>query len=61
MNIDKTAEKVENLIEKIKELKYPFPPSLETDASSEIQEAVDALDRWLSLAEDDYESKEIED
>jgi hypothetical protein len=58
-NIDKTADKVETLIEKVKNLKFKFQDeSLESDANDAQSEAIAALENWLELAVEDFEGRE---
>ena len=58
MNIDKAAEKIESIKEKIESLNYGFSIDSRADANIEIQNALEALDRWLEIAEEDEDRKD---
>ncbi len=56
MDIDKIADKVETLIEKVRNLKYNFnDESLEQDAQEAKESAVASLENWLEMVTQDCE------
>jgi hypothetical protein len=58
-DIDKLADKVESLTEKIKNLKFKFQDdALEADAQDAQNEAVAALENWLELATQDADGRD---
>jgi hypothetical protein len=58
-DIDKLGDKVESLIEKVKNLKFKFQDdALETDAQDAQNEAVAALENWLELVTQDADGRD---
>jgi hypothetical protein len=61
-DIDQIGNKVEGLIEKVKNLKYKFSDEQnESDANDAKEEAVAALESWLEIVTTDYEAQETEE
>lgn len=59
INIDKFADKIESIIEKIKNLKYEFSnEDLGQEASQLKEECVTNLESFLELATEDFENNE---
>ena len=54
-SIPELEDTIENIIRKIKALKYKFPPKLEEDAKEELDNAIESLETWLEMAVDDNE------
>lgn len=58
-DIDKFADKIDSLIEKIKNIKYKFKnEDLERDADLVKEEALSALENWLELITEDFTENE---
>jgi hypothetical protein len=61
-DIDKLADKIESLSEKIKALKHKFTDeALEQDAEEAKDNAISELENWLEIATQDVEASEGEE
>jgi len=62
MDIDKLGDKIDNLIEKIKTLKYNFKDdSLAQEAEETKEEIISLLESFLDLASSDAENQNEDD
>lgn len=62
MHVDKIAEKIESLTEKINALKYPFVDiDIQAEATEALDAATEALDNYLDLVTRDADENPNDD